>query len=347
MMSERHEKGIPVTADDSNLDASQARTLAAEREARYPDLLSGPWGMRPPVWRRQRPASGFCATILEQSALTTAQWRQLGVFRLHQFILCGWYDARRVETDRVVIDPSLDHLPARTLHVFVGDADGRLLAYTCLQPAGDVTSALEADNDRVLLTAPGRPLFPTERELFGPHVSTSLAGLREIPLAHIWEWACTIRNQAIRTSITPAAMYEAFCAPILLALDPRFNIDVILGNTNLPARKVYRQLGIPGLYAPTYPVQPPEEDGYWMSGVNQQGEFWPSVMALDDVRAHSEVVRRVDSALDAPPTELPVTLRAALASATPPPQRFVSGNDEAYWTSDIGDHSTSNGAVSA
>jgi hypothetical protein len=346
MMSEQHDERRPISVDD-DVNASQTHISVVEREARYPALLFGPWGVRPPVWQRQRQDSYLRATIVEQGALTDAQWRQLGAFRLHQFILCGWYDARRVESDRIDGDPALDHLPTRTLHAFVGDADGRLLAYTCLQPAGDVTSALDADDDRVLLTTPGRPLFPTERELFGPHVFTSLAGLREIPLARIWEWACTIRNQAIRTSITPAAMYEAFCAPILLALNPRLRIEVILGNTNLPARKVYRQLGIPGLYAPSYPVQPPEEDGYWLSGVNQQGEFWPSVMALDDVRTHSEVVRRVDSALDASPRELPSALRAALASATPPPQRFVSGDDDAHWTSDIGDPAAPDSAVSA
>jgi hypothetical protein len=236
-----------------------------------------------------------------------------------------------------MIDPAIRELPPRTLHAIVGDTDGRLLAYTCLQPAGDAYTALAADDERIYLSSPNRPQFPTERELFGSGVFSSLAALREIPLSRIWEWACTVRNQAIKTSLTPAAMYEAFCAPIMYALDRPRQIDVILGNTNLPARKVYRQLGIPGLYAPDYPVQPPHEDGYWVSSVNVQGEFWPSVMAVDDVRVHPDTLRRIDVALSAPAAELAPALREALVRATPEPQQFVSDRDDARWTSAISD----------
>jgi hypothetical protein len=330
-VNDRHE------ATEIALVADLTQLRANEHDARYPNLLFGPWDQQAPAWQRMRSASGLHAVMIEQRALSEAQRRELGAFRLRQFVLCEWYDAQRVAADRLAFDPDMDDLPQRTLHAIVGDTDGRLLAYTCLQPAGDAHTALAADDERTYLSSPHRPQFPTERELFGAEVFTSLAALRAIPLSRIWEWACTVRNQAIKTSLTPAAMYEAFCAPILFALNRPRQIDVILGNTNLAARKVYRQLGVPGLYAPDYTVRPPHEDGYWVSSVNVQGEFWPSVMALEDVRAHPDTLRSVDQALSAPAAQLTPELREALARATPVPQQFVSDGDAARWTSAIGD----------
>src|SRR4029077_1785601 len=167
-------------------DLMQLRTM--EHEARYPNLLFGLWDHQAPAVRRVRAASGLYTTIVEQRALSAAQWRELGSFRLRQFVLCKWYDAQRIAADHLVIDPAMGDLPPRTLHAIVGDAEGRLLAYTCLQPAGDAHSALAADEERIYLASPNRPQFPTERELFGPQVFSSLAALREIPLSRVWEW---------------------------------------------------------------------------------------------------------------------------------------------------------------
>jgi hypothetical protein len=307
-----------------------------ESLARYPELLVPASHDRQPEWRHERRIPGLITTILAQNALTPTQRRSLAALRLRQFILCDWYDATRVVADRLDGDPIVAELPPRSLHVIVGDTDSRLLAYTCLQPAGDQTNALAADDRDTLLTTPGRPLFPTERELFGPDVFTTVPGLSSVPLARVWEWACSFRNQALRTPLTAAAMYEVFCAPLLFALDPQHGVDVILGNTNLAARKVYKQLGVPGLFAPAFPAQPPEEDGYWTEGVNRQGEFWPSVLALDDMRRRHQHLRMIDAALDEQPQQLIGALRAALAETPVLPEVFLppSGAAPSLWMSD-------------
>src|SRR5260370_37457594 len=205
-------------------------------------------------------------------------------------------------------DPALDTLPAASVHFLVGTTDGRCLAYTCLQPAGEETpppnlplvhgrAPVSDRREQVVahcLTDVGRPLFPTERELFGSHVFASLPGLRDIPVERMREWACSFRNQVVQSPLSTAALFAAFSTPLLFAADPLREIEVILGNNNKPARKIYAELGLAVLYAPLVPVIPPNDDGYWMPVVNEQGHYWPGVLALADLRAHNTILQRVD-----------------------------------------------------
>jgi hypothetical protein len=295
-----------------------------EMEARYPELLSAVGDCA--LWRRRRSGLGLVTTIIEHQALTSLQRQRIAEFRLRQFVLWDWYDARRVAAEACERDPIVDGLPPQALHICVGTAEGRLLAYTCLQPAGDATHFVAAADVRTTVVTPARPLFPTERELFGPEVFSTLPALRAIPLARMREWACTVRNKLHGARVgAVAAMYESFCVPLLYALDATHGIEVILGNNNDAARKIYAQLGAAVLYAPATPARAPEQDGYWTSAVNEQGAFWPGVLALADLRAHDQYLRLLDAALDVEESALPSALRGAWAAISPAPHALTEG----------------------
>src|SRR5262245_50801980 len=97
----RNATGIALVADLTQLRSK-------EHDARYPNLLFGPWDQQAPAWQRVRLASGLHAIMIEQRALSDAQRRELGAFRLRQFVLCEWYDAQRVAADHLALDPAMD-----------------------------------------------------------------------------------------------------------------------------------------------------------------------------------------------------------------------------------------------
>jgi GNAT superfamily N-acetyltransferase len=330
---------------------------AAQREALYPELLTGTdSASTSALLYRERRQSGLITVLLYHGALSPAQRLALAEFRLHQFVLCGWYDAERVATDQLTGDPAFHVLPPATIHAVVGLSDGCCLAYTCLQPAGESVSSVTLDQ---LVDAPAaqdsvgpqqahhyfadadRALFPTERELFGPHVYDTLPALRTIPIEHVREWACWFRNQAVRSPLEIPALVAAFTRPMQYVAEPQHEIDIVVGHYNQTARKVYAALGLPVLYAPLAPVQPPTEDGYWTQGVNQQGAFWPGAFARADLMEHLVVIRQLDAALDLAPKDLRRTLAAALRNAehrtgAPPPHALLPLSDPQtlFWTTD-------------
>lgn len=342
---------------------------AAQLDAAYPELLvdtaSDPM---PALIYRERRQSGLIETILHHGALSEAQRQALAEFRLHQFVLCDWFEAERVAADHLTGDPGFDLLPPDTMHAVVGLSDGRILAYTCLQPAGASVSATTLDQlvavsattlDQLVAdasTAGGdgataatkhfftdavRPLFPTERELFGAHLFETLPALRSIPIEYMREWACSFRNQVVRSSLETAALMAAFTRPLLLAADPAYGIKVIVGNNNRAARKIYAALDLPVLYAPFAPVSPPTDDGYWTSGVNQQGQFWPGALAREDMAEHLKLLQQMDATLDLSPSDLRRALATALRQAerrgtAPQPRALLPLPDphEMFWTND-------------
>src|SRR5215471_12770567 len=76
--------GIALVADLTHLRAN-------EHDARYPNLLFGPWDQQAPAWQRVRSASGLHAVMIEQRALSEAQRRELGAFRFLQFFVYHRY----------------------------------------------------------------------------------------------------------------------------------------------------------------------------------------------------------------------------------------------------------------
>src|SRR5262249_870063 len=150
--------------------------------------------------------------------LTSEQRRDLGAFRLDQYILCGLYNAGAIAERDLQTDPSLDELGPEALHILVGTREHRLLAYFCMLPptpqagAAQNTSSLPRlfgiGEPRFLLT-PGRPWFPAERELYGPAICPSLPALRRIPIKRMRELTRLLRNQVIQSPQSVTAVVEA------------------------------------------------------------------------------------------------------------------------------------------
>jgi hypothetical protein len=238
-------------------------------------------------------------------------------------------------------------VPPATIHGFVGTPDGRLRAYYCIQPAAERSDEapiepLDLDgHDRApTLAAADRPLFPTEIELCGPEVFPSLPYARETAVAQVRELTYLLRNQAIPTPLSIAAMVEAFNSAAQIIVDPRLHIRLAIGNASREARQTLAYLGIPALYAPASRVAPRRDDYYWLDAVNVPGNFWPFAIATDDLRAHAAHFRRIDDVLSLPPTLLRRQLLLLLRrpQRTPPWALLAkAGAARAMWTTDLVD----------
>src|SRR5262249_42855460 len=85
---------------------------AWQRDMTYPELLFESAGNGLPSFLcRKHRTSGLITTIIRHGALMETQWRALAEFRLHQFVLLGWYDAERVAADQLTADPMFRLLP--------------------------------------------------------------------------------------------------------------------------------------------------------------------------------------------------------------------------------------------
>lgn len=224
---------LPVNAScvvDRQTPAVLFAIRTAQAQARYPSLLEGlrSHSLLAPV---QRTGSGLITVAVEQRELGKAALAALGAFRLQQYQLCRWYDLQRVAADRAERDPQLDALPASTIHIFSGTSEGHLLAYACLQGANALTAgeaALLDQQQALFLTDTPRPLFASERELFGPACFTSLPALRRVPLAALGELNCFLRNQALLSPLSTIAAIESLLLMTRCILRPA-GLQAILG----------------------------------------------------------------------------------------------------------------------
>lgn len=267
----------------------------AQAQARYPSLLEGlrSHSLLAPV---QRTGSGLITVAVEQRELGKAALAALGAFRLQQYQLCRWYDLQ------------LDALPASTIHIFSGTSEGHLLAYACLQGANALTAgeaALLDQQQALFLTDTPRPLFASERELFGPACFTSLPALRRVPLAALGELNCFLRNQALLSPLSTIAAIESLLLMTRCILRPA-GLQAILGASDREARRLLTALGFPMLYAPHAPVVVPflPYRHYWAAGEigpTAQGKYWPFAVAQADLRAQQDHFDRLGALLEQTP----------------------------------------------
>ena len=301
-----------AVADKEMLTAIQVR----QADVRYPLLLAiAPHGDGV-VYHRVREGTGLVTVAIRHDALTPDQRAALGEFRLHQYLLCGWYDLDAVAAHSVTQDPAFDAMSADTMHIVVGTQDNILLAYFCIQPAdrgcpGD--SAWQAGS-RVYpdqgprggprMRHPSRPLFPSEVELFGPHLFSSLPAVRDVPVDRVRELSCLLRNRTHQSPLAASAIVEAIYTMSYLKTRPESPTRIVVGNADLAARRVIGHLGLPFLYAPLAPVVKPQHDSLWADVVNAQGNFWPFVLAISDARAYPEHFRALDEVLSLPADQI-------------------------------------------
>ncbi len=279
-----------------------ARTIeelrAWQTQARYPELLiEAPARAGGVIYRRIREGTELVVTALRHVALTPSQAHALAEFRLQQYVLCGWYNLEALDRREVTTDPAFEHLPWNTVHVLAGTSSGQLLAYFCMQPASAVSTAhdlasigifaLDGDYPRPRVMGDARrPLFPTEIHSFSRQIFASLPALRNVPVHRVRELTRLLRNQTTHSLLSAIAVVEAICAMTAVAMNPECEIAIMLGCVDREAREVTAHLGIPILFAPlapTIPRPPVEDEFYWAARANEQGRFWPFVIASEDL----------------------------------------------------------------
>ena len=165
---------------------------------------------------------------------------------MHQYLLCGLYDAGYAMRHGLVTDPAFASTPGDTVHVLVGTDDAKLLAYFCIQPAADSEVALSGSFGEPSASLPvwgnvmrirdaGRPLLPTELELFGSALYRALPGFGELLVSEVRELSSLLANQTLRSSLTLAAIVEAFQTMGSLVTDPAFGACVLVSHADLEA----------------------------------------------------------------------------------------------------------------
>lgn len=301
--------------------------IEQQRQARYPDLF--PASAAQQAYHHLRSQSGLVTVALRHGTLTARQGAALGIFRLQQFALCGWYDLAAIMNRGLLSDPTLAQCPDATIHILVGtQSDCRVLAYFCLQASpqlphddcncgrGRSRPARMADRDR--------PLFPTEYDQCGPEVFASLPSLAALSMTRVVELACLLSNRAISSPLSFAALIEGFYTVSILVRDHRLGIDAMIGHVDVDARHLVKRLGVPVLYAPLVPPIPNRQDELWSKDVLEPGRFWPFVIATADLRRHARWFARMDEALDADETHLKRSLVNLLRHPVPtPPRAFL------------------------
>jgi hypothetical protein len=317
----------------------------------YPELLLPKQLAETSLQWWQRAGTGILSAAVRHAALSAAQRAALSEFRLQQSVLAQLYDAAFVVRHGLTTDPGCDALPDDTIHVIVGMPDGRLLAYFCMQPA--VTVALDEElihsdsvggaaeparvSQPVRIGDRRRPLFPTEYELFGPDLLSSLPALRELPVAEVRELSCLLCNQALRSPLTLAAIVEAFQTMARVVMDAANGIRAVISHTDLEARRICARLGLPILYAPFAPVAFERGDDHWSAAANMQGMFLANVTPVADLYRHAAHFQRMDEALELPePAVRRVLVDLLKHPIVTEPRAFVPepGATSVFWTND-------------
>lgn len=306
-------------ADGSVVQRFEQQVWAREVEARYPLLLTGllSWqGMARTrdavLFHDVQSGSGLTSVAVLHGSLSPEQRRALGEFRLHQYLLWHWYDTETVLANGIRTDPALDRLPPDTVHLLVGTSSGRLLSYFTMQPAASgeewvphrhrMTGQL-AIAGKVNIPCIGdsrRPWFPCEFESFGPTVFSSLPALGTIPVARVRELPCLLRNRVVQSPLSALAVLQAIYVMSRVQVNSWLAIRATIGIMDIEARQVTAYLGIPTLYAPYAKVVRNELAHYWAAGMNEEGKFWPFVIATDDLLAHPDHFKRIEHMLALP-----------------------------------------------
>ena len=326
---------------------------AQQTQARYPELLiEAPARRDAVVYRRVREGTGLVITAICHFGLTPAQARSLAEFRLQQYVLCGWYELDALERRGATTDPAFEHLPWNTVHVLAGTASGQLLAYFCMQPAGSSATrhdsasvgifALNGDRRRPpVMGDVRRPLFPTEVHSFSSQVFTSLPALHGVPVHRARELTRLLRNQTSHSLLSAIAVLEAVCAMTAVAMTPECEIAVMLGCVDREARQVTAHLGIPILFAPlapTIPRPPVAHEFYWAARANEQGRFWPFVIATEDLMPLAGWFGEIDAMLAGTTRDIRrgiVDLRRRAHVSEPLSLAHELTSSSVFWTSDI------------
>lgn len=314
--------------------------------ARYPELFEDEDVNATPAprasFRRERLADGGSGLVVlthRHAALSLPQRHSLSRFRLDQCLLCNWYDPALVLQRGVTHDPAFDALSDAAAHVVVGTREGTILSYFCLEPAqasapSGATPLTQQDaaspSDGWTIADRSRPLFATERDLFGSAVFTTLPSLARTPISRVRELNYLLRNQIVPRSsrLGALAVVEAISAMAQLLLASASQLVAVVGHVDLEARRLTEELDVPILYAPEAQAATDAGDALWTRDVDLPGRFWPFVIAVADIVAYRAHFAWLDELLAQPAS---TAIRALLALRRRPrrgtPAAFVPASD--------------------
>ncbi|HEY7094544.1 MAG TPA: hypothetical protein VH393_15280 [Ktedonobacterales bacterium] len=279
--------------------------LKRQKHALYPEVLSVAPGQEAGLlYFKRRVGSGLIATALRHSSLTEPQIRALNEFRLDQYTLCGFYDLQYLRDHRIERDPDLLELPPDTIHIVVGANNGRILAYSYMQPPKGTPAGIAMRANGPRMSDVDRPWFPCEEESFGPDIFPSLPALRDISVARIAEISILLRNQLEHGPASIYAVGESILAMALIQGSLSTNLAATIAYIAHEARKIIYELGMPALYAPFVPVTRNLLPPHWSPDANGPGRFWPTVFLTADVRRGEPHLNNVDAILDLPTSDL-------------------------------------------
>jgi hypothetical protein len=256
------------------------------------------------LYFKRRPGSSLVTIALRHSALTEPQVRALNEFRLDQYTLCGFYDLRYLRDHWIERDPDLLELPPDTIHIMVGAGDGRVLAYSYLQPPQGAPIDFASTGHGPRMGDQERPWFPCEVESLGPDIFSSLPGLRDVPVAQVAEISILLRNQLEHGPSSLYAIAESILATALIQAAPSNRLLATVAYGGQEARQILYSLGMPGLYAPHAPTVHNRLPPHWTAISNTPGRFWPCVFSTEDCLRGFEHLQALDSILSLSPHEL-------------------------------------------
>lgn len=261
-----------------------------------------------------RSGTGLRVVMAYHGQLSACERTAIGRFRLTQYVAAGLYDEARARRFEEHGDPSLEALAAHDMHIAVGDAQGRFLAYLCVQSAFPFSSAPTAlraphahsDTTRRLWERP-RPTFPVETE-YG-HIYGHHPGLKAMPLHGVRELSRLVRNQdpALRGDpLLQLAVAETLVAGARLLYDRTWGIEAIVGCMAPDARRSLFAMGIPVAYAPEASVVDVNLGGgspnapdflLWAPAAEDPGRFWPFAISATDLRRDQPYYEALDTVL--------------------------------------------------
>jgi molybdopterin/thiamine biosynthesis adenylyltransferase len=303
--------------------------------------------------RWERSGSGLVVIVARHDTLEPDEAYALGAYRLEQYTSAGLYEKAIVEQLGLTGDPAMDNLAPQDVHIAVGDSNGRILCYLCMQSTlpEDVAPGQngKSASDSPLISSPQRPLFPCETE-YGSAIYARHPAIGPLPVTRVREVARLVRNQTMTSPWDGVAVHEAILAIFRVLCDPVRDLAAAIGANGPEVRRLLKRLHVPVAYASNAAIVGDNLNGgksgetlLWSEQSHAEGRFRPMAISITDLLDAKPFFDELERALSAPATEIQpslaalsrvsndgaLTSRFATASADPSEGGVV-------WTADVG-----------
>ena len=338
-----------MTSYEEELAAYVSILRTHQLHARYPVLLRRD-GLGEGVLRWKRHAGiGLLSVAIRQSALDGGSARRLASIRLHQYLLCGLYDAGYAMRHGLVTDPAFcvdtrrhgaragRYRRRQTAGVFLHTAGGgfRGCVERLFRRAFGIATRL---GQRDAHTRRGPPAPSHRARTLWQRALPRLAGIRRAVGERGARVVVPARQSDVAFLPDPCGDCGGVSDDGLTRHRPgiwRVRAGEPCGSRGRDA--FIARLGMPTMYAPLAPIVVEPRDDYWNAAVNVQGAFWPNLTARDDLYRHAAHFQRAEEVLELPASALRQALVAMLKHPlVTEPRAFMPkpGDGATAWTSD-------------